>query len=220
MKHLLFSLTCCSFLALPLSSFAAEHDHSQHMMPSGGGHDATQMMHNDSIMLGEQTVDNVKAMAHLNDVGAVMAKMGKKENYHFMVMFSDAKTGAAIDQGTVAVKITDPATGQAGAAIALFMPWCQLRRGNIIVDFFTAKMPDRVNAGLDRFGALVLALVMLLLAWRTVVGGIGSYESQTTTMMLGFPEWIVYAAMVPPLFLTGLIGLTQAFVGDFQEQDR
>ena len=27
----------------------------------------------------------------------------------------------------------------AGAAIALFMPWCQVRRGNIIVDFFTAK---------------------------------------------------------------------------------
>ena len=119
MKHLLLSLTCCTFLTLPLSTIAAEHDHSQHMMPSGGSHDATQMMHGDSIMLGEQTVDGVKAMAHLNDVGAVMAKMGKKENYHFMVMFSDAKTGNAIDQGTVAVKITDPATGQAGTAIPL-----------------------------------------------------------------------------------------------------
>ncbi len=31
----------------------------------------------------------------------------------------------------------------AGAAIALFLPWCQLRRGNIIVDFFTAKASDR-----------------------------------------------------------------------------
>ena len=27
----------------------------------------------------------------------------------------------------------------AGAAIALFLPWCQARRGNIIVDFFSAK---------------------------------------------------------------------------------
>ena len=62
--------------------------------------------------------------------------------------------------------------------------------------------------------------LMLLLGWRTIVGGLNAYESQTTTMMLGFPEWVVYAAMVPPLFLTGLIGLTQAFVGDFQEQDR
>lgn len=108
----------------------------------------------------------------------------------------------------------------AGAAVALFLPWAQLRRGNIIVDFFTAKVPDRINAGLDRLGALVLALVMLLLAWRTVVGGLHAYESQTTTMMLGFPEWIVYVAMVPPLFLTGLIGLTQAFVGRFEEQDQ
>lgn len=106
----------------------------------------------------------------------------------------------------------------AGAAVALFLPWCQLKRGNIIVDFFTSKVPDRINAVLDRFGALVLAAVMTLLAWRTVVGGINSYDSQTTTMMLGFPEWIVYAAIVPPLCLTSVIALCQAFVGNFEEQ--
>ena len=108
----------------------------------------------------------------------------------------------------------------AGAAVALFLPWAQLRRGNIIVDFFTSKMSANVNAVLDRFGALVLASVMMLLAWRTAVGGMSSYSSQTTTMMLGFPEWIVYAAMVPPLCLTGLIALYQAFIGNFQEQDQ
>ena len=27
----------------------------------------------------------------------------------------------------------------AGAAIALFMPWCQLQRGHVMVDFFTVK---------------------------------------------------------------------------------
>ena len=32
-------------------------------------------------------------------------------------------------------------------------------------------------------------------------------------MMLGFPEWVVYAAMVPPLVLTAVIGLTQAILG-------
>lgn len=118
MKTTLLMLTCCSFLALPLTGVAAEPDHSQHMMPSGGGHDATQMLHGKSIMLGEQTVDGIKAMAHLNDVGAVMAKMGKAENYHFMVMFSDAASGAAMDQGTVAVIVTGP-TGRAGAAVPL-----------------------------------------------------------------------------------------------------
>jgi hypothetical protein len=35
----------------------------------------------------------------------------------------------------------------AGAAVALFLPWCQVRRENIIVDFFTARMPSRSTPG-------------------------------------------------------------------------
>lgn len=108
----------------------------------------------------------------------------------------------------------------AGAAVALFMPWCQLRRENIIVDFFTTKFSDSFNAKLDRVGSLVLGLAMFVICWRTAIGGMSAYESQTTTMMLGFPEWVVYAAMVPPLFLTGLIALAQTFFGNFSEQSQ
>ncbi|MFZ9552474.1 MAG: TRAP transporter small permease, partial [Hylemonella sp.] len=60
----------------------------------------------------------------------------------------------------------------AGAAIALFLPWCQIRRGNIIVDFFTANASPGLNAMLDRIGALLLGLVMALLTWRSTLGGI------------------------------------------------
>ena len=101
----------------------------------------------------------------------------------------------------------------AGAAIALFMPWCQLQRGNIIVDFFTAKAGPRTIAGLDRFGALLLALTMALLAWRTTLGGISAWNSGSGTMLIGFPEWIIYAAMIPPIVLTAAIGLAQALRG-------
>jgi TRAP-type C4-dicarboxylate transport system permease small subunit len=101
----------------------------------------------------------------------------------------------------------------AGAAIALFLPWCQARRGNIIVDFFTARASAATNARLDRFGALLLGLVMALLAWRCAIGGLSSWRSQSTTMMLGFPEWIVYAFMVPPMVLTAVIALQQAMSG-------
>jgi len=118
MKRTAIAFALCSFLTLP-GLAAAQTDHSQHAMPPQGSHDAMQMMNPKSIMLGEQTIEGVKAMAHLNEIGAMMAPMGKKENYHFMVMFNDAKTGAAIGQGTVAVKIVDPKTGQAGEAIAL-----------------------------------------------------------------------------------------------------
>ena len=101
----------------------------------------------------------------------------------------------------------------AGAAIALFMPWCQVRRGNIIVDFFTARASEATQQGLDRFGALLLALVMGLMTWRTGVGGLNAWTSQTGSMIMGFPEWIVYVGMLPPLALTALIALVQAVRG-------
>ncbi len=101
----------------------------------------------------------------------------------------------------------------AGAAIALFLPWCQIRRGNIIVDFFTAKAGSATNAALDRLGALLLGVAMALLAWRSAIGGWNAWTSQSGSMMLGFPEWIVYCGIVPPLVLTALIGLTQALRG-------
>lgn len=101
----------------------------------------------------------------------------------------------------------------AGAAIALFMPWCQARRGNIMVDFFTAKASAGTQQRLDRLGALLLALAMGLMTWRTSVGGLNAWKSQAGSMMLGFPEWVVYVGMVPPLALTTLIALMQAVRG-------
>ena len=100
-----------------------------------------------------------------------------------------------------------------GAAIALFMPWCQLKRGNIIVDFFTARAHAVLNDRLDRLGALLLTLVFALLAWRTTLGGINAYATHSSSMMMGLPEWIVYAAMVPPFALTTAIALYQTVFG-------
>lgn len=107
----------------------------------------------------------------------------------------------------------------AGAAIALFMPWCQIRRGNIIVDFFTAKSSAQTIDRLDRFGALLVALMMALLTWRTTLGGLNAYANHSGTMMLGFPEWVVYTALVPPLALTAVIALVQAVRGSTDPAD-
>ncbi len=100
-----------------------------------------------------------------------------------------------------------------GAAVGLFMPWCQYKRGNIIVDFFTANAGEATVGFLDRAGALVLGIVMAVLSWRTTLGGISAFNSNSGTMMLGFPEWIVYAAIVPGLALTAVIAFVQAFLG-------
>ena len=101
----------------------------------------------------------------------------------------------------------------AGAAVALFLPWCQLRRGNIMIDFFTAKASAATQDRLDRLGAFLLALAMALMTWRTTAGGLSAWTSHSGSMMLGFPDWVVYAFMVPALALTALIAFTQAIRG-------
>jgi TRAP-type C4-dicarboxylate transport system permease small subunit len=101
-----------------------------------------------------------------------------------------------------------------GAAIALFMPLCQFKKANIVVDFFTAKASPATIAQLDRLGALFMAAAFALLTWRTFLGGMNAWTSQSGSMMLGFPEWIVYASMTPPLALSAAIALTQAMMGE------
>jgi len=100
-----------------------------------------------------------------------------------------------------------------GAAVGLFMPLCQLQRGNIIVDFFTARVPHRVNAQLDRLGALLLGLCFVLLAWRAGLGGLNSWQTSSSTMLLGVPEWYAYVTMVPGFLLTAVVALHQAVFG-------
>ena len=96
-----------------------------------------------------------------------------------------------------------------GAAIGLFMPLCQLHRGNIIVDVFTVRLPKKLNAALDRVGALVLGLSFALMAWRAAVGGLNSWVTHSGTMLLGVPEWTAYVTMTPAFALTAIIALYQ-----------
>lgn len=130
--------------------------------------------------------------------------------------------GSLIGRNTVGVSIVGAfeLTGvAAGAAIALFMPICQARGGNIIVDFFTARASRRAQSAMDRAGAFILALIFALLAWRSTLGGLNSYSYNSETQIMGFPEWVVYAIMVPAFVLAGLIALHQAAFGFAIQED-
>jgi TRAP-type C4-dicarboxylate transport system permease small subunit len=101
---------------------------------------------------------------------------------------------------------------QTGCAVfvALCLPYCQLRRANIIVDFFTANASRRTQGRLDTFGALLLGLVMLLITWRTGVGLASIRASGETTTILGMPMWWTYAAMLPGTALCALVAFRDA----------
>jgi TRAP-type C4-dicarboxylate transport system permease small subunit len=97
--------------------------------------------------------------------------------------------------------------------VACFLPICQWRGANIIVDFFTSKASQAGRDRLDRIGALLVGVMMGLIAWRTAVGAIDQKNSGSLTMMLQWPEWIAYTAMCFPLTLTAVIALYTAATG-------
>jgi TRAP-type C4-dicarboxylate transport system permease small subunit len=97
----------------------------------------------------------------------------------------------------------------AGAAIALFMPLCQLKRENIIVDFFTAKCSRQFNFKLDRLGDLVMMAIFALLSWRCGVAAIKAKENMGASMLLEFPDWIVLTSMCIPFGITAVIAAMQ-----------
>lgn len=97
-------------------------------------------------------------------------------------------------------------------SISLCIPWCQLRGANIIVDFFTQKLPSQKQRLLDAVGAALLALMCLLLAWRTGVGAMAVREAQESSMIIGLPMWCAYASLAPGLALGGMVALVQAWV--------
>lgn len=101
---------------------------------------------------------------------------------------------------------------QMGSAIAVaaFLPWCQMRRGHVIVDFFTGGLTPRARALLDAFGALLLAAVAALIAWRMVLGTADMKASSESSMLLGVPIWYAYVLMTPSFFLLALAGLYTA----------
>jgi len=98
----------------------------------------------------------------------------------------------------------------AGAAIALFMPLCQLKHENIIVDFFTANRSALFNHRLDRLGDSLMAIIFFLLSWRCTAAAINAVETMGASMLLGFPDWIVFTSMAIPFGLTSIIAANQA----------
>jgi len=97
-------------------------------------------------------------------------------------------------------------------AIAFFLPYCQFRRANIIVDFFTVRASERTQRALDAAGSLALAAAMALVAWRTGAGTLAMKAGGETSMIMGVPLWYAYAAMTPGFALAALTGLYTAWL--------
>ncbi len=95
-------------------------------------------------------------------------------------------------------------------AISLCLPWCQSQRAHILVDFFTQRSRPSTVRRLDALGSVALALMYVLLAWRTTAGAVAVQAAGETTMIISLPMWWVYAALAPGLALSALLAGQQA----------
>lgn len=100
---------------------------------------------------------------------------------------------------------------QLGCAVVAtsFLPCTQLRRANIIVDFFTTGASAAAQRRMDALGVLLYTVVLALVTWRVAVGGIDIHATQERSMLMDLPLWIPYALMVPGLALCVVIGAAQ-----------
>lgn len=92
-------------------------------------------------------------------------------------------------------------------AVASFLPYCQVRKAHVIVDFFTQRSSAQSKAFLDASAALLLALCSALLAWRLWLGAISLYHANEQTMILAVPIWYALALLVPSFILLTLCAL-------------
>ncbi len=96
-------------------------------------------------------------------------------------------------------------------AVAMSLPYCQMVRGHVIVDFFTAHLSAGINRVLDTIAAVLLAVAAFVIAWRIGVGMVELRGNDDATMLLNLPTWWGYAPMVPSFFLLGGAALYTAW---------
>jgi hypothetical protein len=106
MKKMTTLIAAVFSLSAPLASLAVDHgsmkmDHGEHMMDKGN-------------LAHEEVVDGVKAtfkvISMKEHMKAMKMELPKemKETHHIMVEFKDAKTGKALTEGEVKVKVQNP----------------------------------------------------------------------------------------------------------------
>ena len=103
-----------------------------------------------------------------------------------------------------------------GVAVALYLPWAEMRGSHVIVDVFTARLPARGIARLDAAMRAAVALVATVLAVKIADGAYGQWDRERGTMFLEIPYWWGYAGAAVGL---ALWTVTAVFVAAERFQD-
>jgi TRAP-type C4-dicarboxylate transport system permease small subunit len=90
-----------------------------------------------------------------------------------------------------------------GVAVSAFLclPYCQLSRGHLMVDFFLSGASGRLRAMLDALSAAAFGGLALLLGWRMTLGMFDAFIYRDISVILGLSYWWAYPFAVVSLLL-------------------
>jgi TRAP-type C4-dicarboxylate transport system permease small subunit len=106
-----------------------------------------------------------------------------------------------------------------GVCVFAFLPYCHLKRENVLVDFFMSGAPDRVKSFFDAISNLTYTLIIAIMIWRMSLGGIDLYKVDEMTLILEFSRWWTFPAAILCLVLL-LIVCAYTFARSVQEVRR
>ena len=104
-----------------------------------------------------------------------------------------------------------------GTAITvfLFLPYCHLIKGNVIVDLFLSWAPAKVRSAFDAASGVLLAVIAAVLAWRMTLGGLDLHRYHEVSLILGVPIWWAFPFAVASFALLA-VACTYTSVRDFK----
>lgn len=100
------------------------------------------------------------------------------------------------------------------AAALMLFPYCQLRRGHVVVDLLMGRVPRGLQRTLDIVSLLAMAVLGLFLAYWMVVGMLETRADGALSRVLGWPEWPFYLPGIASLVLWAAIAAHQLVEGE------
>ena len=100
-----------------------------------------------------------------------------------------------------------------GISIAafFFFAFAHASDSHLVAEFFSSRMSPRTRTAIDSVQNLILFLILAIIAWRVVVGGIDKFETGDESMFLKMKTWWLHGVGAVGLSLFALVALCKAF---------